>query len=163
MVNHRKLFAWVLGIIAVLMIGIYIYNLGRKQAVVREVKIIEVQVDTIEKRIKGDEKIVTKYVDKIKQIERTKIIYDTVACKEIVAQKDSIITYKDSIIGRKDTIIKRKDSIIYLDREIIKWKDKQPEFKKRWGLGLQGGYGVSRGDQLSPFFGVGISYNLLTF
>ena len=124
MLNHRKLFAWVLGIIAVLMIGIYVYNLGRKQAVVREIKIIEVKVDTIEKRIKGDEKIVTKYVDKIKQIERTKIVYDTVACKEIVAQKDSIITYKDSIIGRKDSIIYKerviielKDTIIYKERE----------------------------------------------
>lgn len=34
--------------------------------------------------------------------------------------------------------------------------------KKRWGLGVQAGYGVT-GDGLSPFIGVGISYNILTW
>ena len=34
--------------------------------------------------------------------------------------------------------------------------------KKRWGLGVQAGYGVT-GDGLSPFIGVGINYNILTW
>ena len=34
--------------------------------------------------------------------------------------------------------------------------------KKRWGLGVQAGYGVT-GDGLSPFIGVGISYNVLAW
>lgn len=34
--------------------------------------------------------------------------------------------------------------------------------KKRWGLGVQGGYGFGKAGA-SPYVGVGISYNLLTF
>lgn len=33
---------------------------------------------------------------------------------------------------------------------------------KRWGLGVHGGYGVS-GDGLTPYIGVGLSYNILTW
>ena len=34
--------------------------------------------------------------------------------------------------------------------------------RNRWGLGIQAGYGISR-DGLSPYIGVGVSYNLLTW
>lgn len=34
--------------------------------------------------------------------------------------------------------------------------------KSRWGLGIQAGYGVSK-DGLSPYVGVGISYNIFTW
>lgn len=107
-------------IVACILVCFLFYKCGRDKAEVKyidkEVKVTEIKIDTIEKRIKGDEKIITKYVDKIKEIERTKVVYDTAKCKEVVAKKDSIIIYKDSIIGRKD-------SIIYKDREIIKLKD----------------------------------------
>ena len=34
--------------------------------------------------------------------------------------------------------------------------------KSRWGLGIQAGYGVSK-DGLSPYIGVGVSYNVLSW
>lgn len=34
--------------------------------------------------------------------------------------------------------------------------------KSRWGLGVQAGYGVSK-DGLSPYVGIGISYNIFTW
>lgn len=34
--------------------------------------------------------------------------------------------------------------------------------KSRWGLGVQAGYGVSK-DGLSPYIGIGVSYNILTW
>lgn len=37
------------------------------------------------------------------------------------------------------------------------------EKPKRWGIGLQAGYGYSPGNGMSPYFGIGVSYNLYSF
>ena len=33
--------------------------------------------------------------------------------------------------------------------------------KKRWGIGVQAGYGLSADGSLSPYLGIGLSYNLI--
>ena len=33
--------------------------------------------------------------------------------------------------------------------------------RKRWGIGVQAGYGIAANGSLSPYIGVGISYNLI--
>lgn len=33
--------------------------------------------------------------------------------------------------------------------------------RRRWGIGVQAGYGISANGSLSPYIGVGISYNLI--
>lgn len=42
---------------------------------------------------------------------------------------------------------------------------KEVKVKTRWGIGVQAGYGVTYAGQfkLSPYIGVGVSYNLITF
>ena len=53
-------------------------------------------------------------------------------------------------------------SSVYVDREVIR-RERMPG---RWGLGLHAGYGVGCADgrlKLSPYIGVGISYNLLSW
>lgn len=37
------------------------------------------------------------------------------------------------------------------------------EKPKRWGIGLQAGYGYSPGNGMSPYIGIGVSYNLFSF
>ena len=37
------------------------------------------------------------------------------------------------------------------------------EKPKRWGIGLQAGYGYSPGRGMSPYLGIGVSYNLYSF
>ena len=37
------------------------------------------------------------------------------------------------------------------------------EKPKRWGIGLQAGYGYSPGRGMSPYLGIGVSYNFITF
>ena len=37
------------------------------------------------------------------------------------------------------------------------------EKPKRWGIGLQAGYGYSPGNGMSPYLGIGVSYNFITF
>lgn len=37
------------------------------------------------------------------------------------------------------------------------------EKPKRWGIGLQAGYGYAPGRGMSPYIGIGVSYNFITF
>lgn len=42
------------------------------------------------------------------------------------------------------------------------YKTERVNVKNRWGLGVQVGYGVSK-DGFSPYIGIGVSYNILTW
>ena len=59
------------------------------------------------------------------------------------------------------------DSIqIYQTTEYITKEIKKATKSKRWGIGLQAGYGVSFSNkqiQATPYIGIGISYNILTW
>lgn len=157
--KHRTLFWYLLGLIALCSL---FYFMGRKDEIIKvEYKTKTVYKDSIRsitKTIKEKEKEVKKVVnrgEKLKEAEKG-IIYDTVNCKEIVSN------LKEQI-NNKDTIILKKDSIIYLTTKVVEIKDKIIEIKpkpKRIGIGVQVGYGMT-GDRLSPYIGVGVSYNFL--
>ena len=97
------------------------------------------------------------------------------------------------LIPVKDTIVIRDSVYIYMDREKITWRDSLCEVyasgimpqvdsvrhfqeykyitietqvpvkvKSHWGLGVNAGYGVGKGG-LTPYVGVGISYNILSW
>ena len=53
------------------------------------------------------------------------------------------------------------DLLIYQPTQVVRIKDKP----KRWGIGVQVGYGITVGKQpqFSPYIGIGVSYNLFTF
>lgn len=51
---------------------------------------------------------------------------------------------------------------VYPETRFVTTVVTEPAKATRWGLGCQLGYGVSR-DGLSPYFGIGISYNLINF
>ena len=59
------------------------------------------------------------------------------------------------------------DSIqIYQQTQYITKEVKTVTKPKRWGIGLQAGYGVSISNkqiQATPYIGIGISYNILTW
>lgn len=58
------------------------------------------------------------------------------------------------------------DSIAIRQRtEHVTVTEKFSAKRKRWGIGIQAGYGVTaeRNPQLSPYIGVGITYNLFNF
>ena len=78
-------------------------------------------------------------------LEREQVIWEDslarVYASGIPPQVDSIHHYRDKMIITKETIIKTSS---------------------RWGVGIQGGVGAGKGG-LTPYIGVGISYNLLTF
>ena len=121
----------------------------------------------------------------------TLIVRDTIMqYKPIFVDK---IKVDSVLIPVKDTIVIRDSVYIYMDREKITWRDSLCEVyasgimasvdsvrhfqeykyitietqipvnvKSHWGIGVNAGYGVGKGG-LTPYFGVGISYNLLSW
>lgn len=53
------------------------------------------------------------------------------------------------------------DSVRHFNTTMQIYHETKPR-PKRWGIGIQAGYGASR-DGLSPYIGVGLTYNLIRF
>lgn len=119
----------------------------------------------------------------------TLVIRDTVTVSEPI----SVTRWRvDSVaFPVRDTVRVQDTLFVYLERERVRWKDEycevfasgvQPsvdsvrhyiservilktvpeKVRSRWGIGVQAGYGASR-QGLSPYIGVGVSYNILTW
>ena len=121
----------------------------------------------------------------------TLVVRDTIMqYKPIFVDK---IKVDSVLIPVKDTIVIRDSVYIYMDREKITWRDSLCEVyasgimpqvdsvrhfqeykyitietqvpvkvKSHWGLGVNAGYGVGKGG-FTPYIGVGISYNILSW
>ena len=121
----------------------------------------------------------------------TLIVRDTIMqYKPIFVDK---IKVDSVLIPIKDTIVIRDSVYIYMDREKITWRDSLCEVyasgimpqvdsvrhfqeykyitietqipvkvKSHWGLGVNAGYGVGQGG-LTPYIGIGVSYNILSW
>ena len=150
-----KRYYWIL---IVVLVALSFYHCGRQdikeKIVYKEKKVIEKKIDTIVKEIKGKEKEVIKYVDRVKYLKENTPTYPK-ECDSIVKWKDSIINNQDTIIQYKDVIIEKKDTIIMYKDRIIDL----PKTRKRLGLGIQAGYGIDN----RPYVGLGVSYNLFVF
>jgi len=152
--NHRNIFSIILLIIACLLVG---YFYGKSRIVIPDIEEKTARVDTIYKTIKADKEIITEYKDRIKIVKEKAhgIIYDTVACKEIVSYKDSIINLQDTVILFQDSVIYKYDTIYQIQTEIVNDCKKA---SNKLDFGLQAGYGASK-EGLTPYIGIGINYN----
>ena len=130
-------------------------------------------------------------VEPIKTKVDTLVIHDTLTSYEpvfIERQKlDSVL------VPVLDTMMIHDTTFVFLEREKVTWRDSLCEVyasgimtsvdsvkhfqeykyitietqvpvkvRSHWGLGVQAGYGVGKGG-LTPYVGVGISYNLLSW
>lgn len=121
----------------------------------------------------------------------TLIVRDTIMqYKPIFVDK---IKVDSVLIPVKDTIVIRDSVYIYMNREKVTWRDtlcevyasgimpqvdsvrhfreyqyvtietaKPVKEKSHWGLGINAGYGVGQGG-LTPYIGIGVSYNILSW
>lgn len=111
-----------------------------------------IKVDTIKYEIPKlvyKERIKTVYIEDSVDVEQ-KVYFDstyTAFVSGIDAELDSIHIYP-RITFIRDSITIFRDNYI-----------KTPTKKKRWNVGLQGGYGITK-DGLSPYIGIGIGYTL---
>lgn len=139
------------------------FFLGYLLATPEVVEVERVEYDTIVKReVVAD------------TIERVKVVYRNLPSVEVV-QNDTIVvrdtvrvavpisryTFADSLykceVEGYDVSLKRME--VY-PRTI--YRTTVERVPSRWGIGVQVGYGMSR-EGVSPYIGVGISYNLITF
>lgn len=130
-----------------------------------------------------------KPVEPIKERVDTLVIRDTIKVTEAISVTKRVV---DSIpYPVTDTLRLRDTLYVFLEREQIRWEDSLsvvyasgvmpqvdsvihhtenmiitkeiPVIKKtRWGLGVQAGVGAGKG-RLTPYVGVGISYNILSW
>lgn len=75
-----------------------------------------------------------------------------------IENKYSVIIKK---VKRKHVAVVINDNPYSNTEEVRAYKLKMPK-KKRFGVGIQGGYGISSSG-LSPYVGVGLSYNIIKF
>lgn len=130
-------------------------------------------------------------VEPIKMKVDTLVIHDTtMSYKPIYVD---MVKLDSVLVPVLDTMMIHDTTFIYLEREKVTWRDSLCEVyasgimvsvdsvrhfqehkyitietqvpvkvKSHWGLGINAGYGVGKGG-LTPYVGVGISYNLLSW
>lgn len=121
-----------------------------------------VKVDTL---LIAEPKIEYRYVKEKEYVEiaDTTVIYDTVTKliqlpREYLVYKDT--TYRAVVSG----VQPRLDSLEIYRPTITNTITKYVEVKKKtkWGIGVQAGYGYN-GKKFSPYAGVGVQYNLISW
>lgn len=162
-------------IVALLMVSVALnvrYYIGGNDKKVVADTIKETIYDTIPyyKPVLKDSLVINYITEKLPAVVKSdsdsigveKVIIDSVEVEIPITQKiyeDSL--YKAFVSGYRQSL----DSlIIYSPKEIVTITNIKPK-EKRWGIGLQVGYGMTmnRSPQFAPYIGVGISYNIFSF
>lgn len=145
------------------------YQVGRRDGLIHSTEDIKQIVDTLYVRDTItqykpilEERVVLKKVPY--PVTDTLRIHDTLFVyldREQVVWQDSLSrVYASGILPQIDSVQH------FIQDRIVTIQTTTPVKKPcRWGVGIQAGYGVQFGDQIqaSPYVGIGISYNLLSW
>ena len=142
------------------------FIIGQKHPQKSPVEPIKTKVDTL---VIHDTTMSYKpiYVDRVKldsvlvPVLDTMMIHDTTFVyleREKVTWRDSLCeVYASGIMASVDSVRHfQEDKYITIEKQV------PVKIKTHWGLGVNAGYGVGKGG-LTPYVGVGISYNLLSW
>lgn len=112
-------------------------------------------------------------VQEITKVERVPV---QVEVRDTIMQHDTMYVYLDreQIVWQDEWsrvyasgILPQVDSVQHFITEKVVTKEIRVPVKQksRWGLGIQAGYGIQFGKDMShsPYIGVGLSYNILTW
>lgn len=130
-------------------------------------------------------------VEPIKTKVDTLFVYDTITLTEPVSVEKRVV--ERQLVPVVDTLMLHDTMFVYLDREQVVWQDSLSvvyasgilpqvdsvthfvkdryitietqvpvKVRSHWGLGVNAGYGVGKGG-LTPYIGVGVSYNILSW
>ena len=151
-------------VLLLLLSGAGCFLAGRKTARKGGESTIVVKVDTLVIRdtiVSYKPKYITKrvvdttFVPVPEYIERNDTIYAVLEREQVVWEDSLARVYASGINPEVDSVFHyRTEKVI---NHIVPVK-----VQSRWGLGVQGGYGVSK-DGLTPYVGVGVSYNILSW
>ena len=152
-----------LSIVAALLIGVLI---GREHPLKKPIEPIKTKVDTmfLYDTITLSEPV---YVEKVKLDSVPVPVYDTLRIQDTmyVYLEREQIQWQDSLCKvYASGVMPHVDSVQhFVCDKIVTIETKVPvKVKTHWGLGVNAGYGVGKGG-LTPYIGVGISYNILSW
>lgn len=137
-------------------------NCGRQndKIIERTDTLTVVQIDTLTR-------IDIKYVDRwrtrtdtVIHIEKGDTIYVPIPVDRYVFTDDS--TYRAEMSGYNVTLDKMDVYRKTITNNITTERLIKPK-PKRWGVGIQAGYGINTSGQLRPYIGIGISFNVIRF
>lgn len=157
--NYRINLIWVVVVLFTLLSAFYMGRNSVKPTIVEKPRIVydtitrtKIVHDTMwrDRIVYRDMPVVVRDVDTIR-------IVDTVE----VAMPIYNYQFKDDLydIRAEGYEVKLNSVTVYPRTE---YKVERVEVDNRWGLGIHAGYGVNK-DGLSPYIGVGVSYNLFTW
>lgn len=154
----------VLAFVVIALLAVASFIAGRKTAKTGAGETIVVRVDTLLIRD-------TMTVYKPKWMTRTVIDSVLVPVTDSVIVNDTVyvalareqVVWEDSLARvYASGIMPEVDSVTHFTEQIIINRETIIRKECRWGVGIQGGVGVGRGG-LTPYVGVGVSYNLLSW
>ena len=174
MVNARNILLWIIGIIFLLSVALNVYHFATESS--SSASTSDTTRVTIYDTIKvvkpiAKDSVVVRYVAEVVRVTDTIIdsvnvgtdctLSEDIEVEIPITQKvyeDS--TYKAYVSGFKPCL----DSIFLHPKTEVRTINIKPK-PKRWGIGVQVGYGLTLQPQpkFAPYVGVGISYNLFNF
>jgi outer membrane protein W len=145
-------------------IGLFVatFFLGRHTHKVEPIEVERVVYDTIiHERVKVD----TMWRTRVEKVYLTEVRRDTVTVRDTVLVEVPIYTYiaQDSLYRIEvEGFNVRFNRIDVYPRTVYITQEKVVKTGDKWGLGVQVGYGASK-QGLSPYIGIGVSYNIFTW
>lgn len=138
------------------------FFLGRHTVKPAPIEVERVVYDTIvHEKVRVD----TMWLTRVEQVYLPQVRVDTLLVRDTILVEVPIYTYvaKDSLyyVEVEGFGVDFKRIEVY-PRTIYQTRDKVVKTNDKWGLGVHVGYGVNK-DGLSPYVGIGVSYNLFTW
>lgn len=149
-------------ILIILFLFVSAFYMGRNSAKERVVEVERVVYDTIiHERVKVD----TMWRTRVEKVYLTEVRRDTVTVRDTVLVEVPIYTYvaQDSLYRvEAEGFNVRFHRIDVYPRTVYRTQEKVVKTSDKWGVGVQVGYGASK-QGLSPYIGIGVSYNIFTW
>lgn len=147
---------------AIILVGIFGYMWGYHSVSPQIVEKERIVYDTI---VHEEVRIDTLWRTRTEQVYLTEVQKDTLLVRDTVLVEVPIYTYvaKDSLyyVEAEGFGVDFKRIEVY-PKTIYREKIEFVESPKKWGFGVQVGYGASK-QGLSPYIGIGVSYNIFTW
>ena len=148
----------------IIIIGLFIasFFLGRHTHKVEPIEVERVVYDTIvHEKVRVD----TMWRTRVEKVYLTEVRRDTVTVRDTVLVEVPIYTYvaQDSLyrVEAEGFNVRFKRIDVY-PKTVYRTQEKVVKTSDKWGVGVQVGYGAS--DQgVSPYIGIGVSYNIFTW
>ena len=138
------------------------FFLGRHTHKVEPIEVERVVYDTIvHEKVRVD----TMWRTRVEKVYLTEVRRDTIMVRDTVLVEVPIYTYiaKDSLyrVEAEGFNVRFKRIDVY-PKTVYRTQEKVVKTSDKWGVGVQVGYGASK-QGLSPYIGIGVSYNIFTW